>query len=533
MKTKKRYISGILCILLALSLILGACANNGAPATPGDDGAAATTDDTDVPTTDDDTNDDYLPFVHLTGIVPGDPSPAQDEVMEVMNAMLLEDINATIEFRYLNWGEFFERYPLIMAAGEVLDFAYIAEWNNFTSYAARGAYLEITDLVPVYAPDIWRIAHPDAWHSGSFQGRIYGIPHDGASPQTTGGFVFREDLRVLHGVPELTDIRSLEAYMQAIHANEPGMSTYSMDAVNNNMLFRHAQFEKTGWSFDFFGLVYDREDPDARIFLKYEEPEFAELVELMHDWQQQGFWDTSVLATATFVNQVDQHPFAQGFSAFFGLGTGDYGNVNDFIEDHNMDWEAGFFWVTSPSGHIDRTPLLNDGVAVVSTSENPERTLMAMNLLLTDPRYQWLLAYGIEGEHYVVDEDGWGTLPEGISPDEAPIHFWMHPFSWFLYDSGGFPPPRDTAAHHLSLEMEAVASAPTLLGFQFDTSELESELAALNDVWMEFEIPLAWGFIRGDSVQDDIDTLIEQSRAAGIDRVREELQRQVDEFLGN
>ena len=40
-----------------------------------------------------------------------------------------------------------------------------------------------------------------------------------------------------------------------------------------------------------------------------------------------------------------------------------------------------------------------------------------------------LLAYGVEGKHYVVGEDGFPKLPDGITPDNAPMHFGMHPFS--------------------------------------------------------------------------------------------------------
>jgi len=60
---------------------------------------------------------------HIVGYVPGDPSRENDVMMEALNAKLKEEFNATIEFKFFNWGEFFDKYPLLFASGEVFDFA--------------------------------------------------------------------------------------------------------------------------------------------------------------------------------------------------------------------------------------------------------------------------------------------------------------------------------------------------------------------------------------------------------------------------
>ena len=505
MNTKLRFVAILLCLLFVMPIASGYA---GAP------------------------DPSALEPVHLVGYVPGDPSPDSDKMMAVLNEMLTRDINATIEFKYLNWGEFFDKYPLLFTTDEDFDFVYIASWNSYLEHMVKGAYLDITDLLPVYAPDIVATADPDTWKSTSYQGRVYGIPHDGRDRQTAPGTVYREDLRKKYGVPELTGIEQVGEYIAAIKENEPLMARVSKDAVNNNLLLRYAQFEKTGWSFDWYGMVYDREDPDAKLFLKYETPEYRDLIALMVDWQQKGYWDTSVMDNVDFVNQVAESPFGQGLSAFFGTGTGAFNNVLDYIRDENLDWEANMWWTKSPSGHIDKSDTLNDGVSIGVNSKNPERALMAINLLLTQRDYQWLLPYGIENEHYVIGEDGWGMLPEGVTSDNTRYYFWLHPFSWFLYDTGSFPPPRETPAYALELEMDAIANAQTLLGFQFDTSELGTEMAALNDIWVEYEIPLSWGFIQGASIEEDIANLVAKQKAAGMDKVLEEAQQQIDAFLG-
>jgi putative aldouronate transport system substrate-binding protein len=470
----------------------------------------------------------------LIGYVPGDPSPENDVMMEELNAKLKNDINATIEFKYLNWGEFFDKYPLILLSGEVYDFAYIASWAEFHSHAAKGAYLDITDLLDTYAPEIRRIADPAVWNATSYKGRIYGIPHDGQELSTSDGFVYREDLRKKYNVPEIEKIEDFEAYMQAIKENEPGMETNTKDAVNNNMMLRYAEFQRYGWDFDWYGLVYDMEDPTAQLFSKYETDEYKDLIELMAEWREMGFWDTSVISDKEFTNEVQDHPWSQGLNAFFGKGTGHYNMAYEYVEENNLDWEIEYFWPKSPSGYIRKGDVLNDGVSVSPTSPNPERTLMAIDTLLTQKEYQFLMGWGVEERHYVIGEDGFPKLPDGIDADNAPYKYYLHPFSWFFYNTKNTLPQRDEdrPVDILNKEMDAVSKALPLFGFYFDTAELTTEMAALNDIWVEYEIPLQWGFIQ-ESVEADLANLVAKQKAAGIDKVIEEAQRQIDEFIGN
>lgn len=476
---------------------------------------------------------DMTEEAHIVGYVPGDPSRENDVMMEALNAKLKEEFNATIEFKFFNWGEFFDKYPLLFASGEVFDFAYIASWNDYHSYAAKGAYMDITDLVKDYAPDVYRIADPAVWNATSYRGKVYGIPHDGQDLSTQNGFAYRADLGKKHGIEKLETLDELEAYIKAVKEEDPNIATANRDAVNNNLILRYAQFQKTGWDFDWYGLVYQREDPEAKLLLKYETPEYKELIERMAKWKDMGFWDTSVMTGQDFVNEIDQHPFSQGLSAFFGVGSGDYNSALNFVSDYDKDWEIGYFWTKSPSGHINKNDVLNDGVSIAATCKQPERTLQVLNALLTRADYQWLLAYGVEGKHYVVGEDGFPKLPDGITPDNAPMNFGMHPFSWFFFDTINTMPQRaeDRPVDILNKEMDAVSNAAVLYGFYFDTADLATEMAALNDIWVEYEIPLSWGFIN-ESVEADLANLVAKQKAAGIDKVMAEAQRQIDLFLG-
>ena len=73
----------------------------------------------------------------------------------------------------------------------------------------------------------------------------------------------------------------------------------------------------------------------------------------------------------------------------------------------------------------------NNGFAIAATCQNPERTLAAMDLIMNDPRYNTLLQYGIEGETYIINEEGKVDYPEGVTADTTSYN-WENTGFWFI-----------------------------------------------------------------------------------------------------
>ena len=61
-----------------------------------------------------------------------------------------------------------------------------------------------------------------------------------------------------------------------------------------------------------------------------------------------------------------------------------------------------------------------------------------------------------------------------------------------------------------------------------DTDPVKSEYAAMQNVYSQYNAPLRLGMTT--DVQKDLAQLAEKAKAAGNDKVKAELQRQVDEF---
>ena len=146
-----------------------------------------------------------------------------DEALDNLNAMLKEKINATIKPVMVSWGEYKEKMPLIYASGEAYDLVYVANWMNYTSEALKGPFMELSELMPAYAPKTYaELKESGALDTALVDGKLYMVPSP-TTDYTTYVTIWREDLRKKYNVPEITDWDSLAVYMDAIKENEPDM----------------------------------------------------------------------------------------------------------------------------------------------------------------------------------------------------------------------------------------------------------------------------------------------------------------------
>ena len=131
--------------------------------------------------------------------------------------------------------------------------------------------------------------------------------------------------------------------------------------------------------------------------------------------------------------------------------------------------------------------------------------------------------YGVEGTDYTISEDG---VMEKLTKDSF-FPSWMHktfyyePLSDVEYDAAEI-------AEYMAVDTTAIVSKDA--GFTFDPSAVEVEEAALNAIITEKVDPIAYGF--GD-YEKDFPAVLEELKAAGLDKYVEEYQRQFSEFMAN
>ncbi|CRZ33322.1 carbohydrate ABC transporter substrate-binding protein (CUT1 family) [Herbinix hemicellulosilytica] len=165
---------------------------------------------------------------------------------------------------------------------------------------------------------------------------------------------------------------------------------------------------------------------------------------------------------------------------------------------------------------------------ISSFCKNPEAAMRILNVLYTDPEAANLIANGIEGLTYELDENGQMVYPEGANGmadlgwAAASMAYWPNVMlckTWY-YE------PLDV--YEKMMEKNKTCDKSLALGFTFDSTKVANQMAACANVVAQYYTPLMYGEVDIDS------TLVEFQQAlkkAGIDDIIAEKQAQLDAWL--
>jgi putative aldouronate transport system substrate-binding protein len=469
------------------------------------------------------------PEVHLYGYLLGSPLPGMPDVMTELNKKLKKDLNVTMEINYLGWADYQSKYPLVLAAGENIDWIFTASWCMYGQQAVRGAFYQLTpEMLQKNMPLHYKATNPAAWKQALVSGKIYMIPT--ATPdKKVAVALIRGDLRKKYNLPAITKLSQLEPYLKAVKANEPGMIPINMESgYDLGGIFNAVRQETTppfNWAIS--GSVpyiynYETASPKATTELDGDfSAGFLAAAKLTKDWFDKGYFNKDV-----FANKVrSKEAFEQGKSAVaFGNSIDTQGNI---AKANDAGFDVEIIPVLGSTGHYPQDSFINNGLALAATTKNAERTLKALDLMMEDPSYIYLLYYGIEGTNYVV-KNGKIDLPEGLTADKNtyPID---QAGTWWV-DKNYFKPLASWPAAYVALDSKipSMLYATPYAAFQFVPDNVKAELATVTQVWQQYQWPLQVGMV--DDVSQAIATLKDKMAAASSGKVLVEIQKQMDAF---
>ena len=82
-----------------------------------------------------------------------------------------------MKINYIGFGDWTSKYPLILAAGEGIDWIFTASWSFYAQEAGKGAFKALdTDTLKKYMPRHYAITPSDAWNQTLVKGKMYMIP---------------------------------------------------------------------------------------------------------------------------------------------------------------------------------------------------------------------------------------------------------------------------------------------------------------------------------------------------------------------
>ena len=245
--------------------------------------------------------------------------------------------------------------------------------------------------------------------------------------------------------------------------------------------------------------------------------EFAKFAARTYEFSQKGFISPSCQSTAT----ANDYRTATQSTAEYLFGTQSYafGCELDYSNARGIDVRM----VPETAAYMDCTSGQGAMMAVSITSKNPERALMFLNLLNTDPVLMTMMNYGLEGYTYNTNADGTITFIDDARAQYSP---WTNGMGNIR-----ILPPTDAQGAGFWDRFSAYYDAAETLpygGFIFDASEVETEGAALANVFAEYAFNLMSGAVDPDQVLPEFQAKLEE---AGINEFVSAAQTQMEAYL--
>ncbi|MCD9026200.1 extracellular solute-binding protein [Cohnella silvisoli] len=518
-------------LLLALALfvsIISACSggnNDGSesqPASPDASLPAAVQSGESAKPTGPDTSEE----VKLKMVLIGDGAPDAKAVYDELNKKLKQDINATVDVQFLSWADWSQKYQLLFSTGDDFDLIITATWAQFADNARKGAFYEITpDVLQKYAPRTHSDNLPEVLEAGKVEGKQYALPMN-YHEITINGYVVRGDLMDKYGIASIDSIDDFEKYLDAVVKNEKGMVPW--EGTNyDNWIIAKTQLEELREQYQpgNLGLRVDLNDPGAKIIDDIANPDQGaiDLYKRMADWNKKGYISKNAL-----VNKVtSKDSFLSGKSAAFLTNLLEANATYQTVKANHPEWDVRFYPANTTKKVVANSFMAN-AMAINPKSKNPERALMLLDLLRNDEWYNQTTTFGLKGKHWDVSADGKLVLlpaSQGYPPDAACPWGWRNE-KYYLSPSDGLS---NYDAVQTSYRGRAINTK--LNNFAPNLENTKSQQAALKDVENQYELPLRLGFVKGD-VESSYKTMIDKKKAAGQEKLIEDIQQQLNTLLG-
>ena len=448
---------------------------------------------------------------NLKILLMGEESAGQKEVNKAVEDKLKADgFDFTLDYVYVPSNDYANKQTLVASSGEDMDITW-AHKSTINDQVAKGMYAPLDEALKSFGSELVSNTPDYSFKEVTVDGKIYAIPRVAPAAQNDWVVSIRGDLRKKYNIPEIKTLADFEAYADALSKNEKQMTPIYLQSPRE--LYR--VFNPT-YFFPAQGVYIDLADPNLTVKNYWESEAYKKFCDKYYEWVQKG-WATK---DSTKI-KLSSNDFIAG-----KIGTC-YGNV--LFPTEKID----ALKAVSPDGEIESVSFNPDQpkyielatdnlLSVFAQSKKVNESVAFINWIRSSQENYDLMSYGISGTNYNVSGDS--VSIEGIAKEHvyAPKSYTWTDLRFNRYSKNVPAAYIDTIKNW---DKNAIQSP--LLGMAIDTTAFSQETAKLQTVIDQYNLLMEHGLIKYDDKKDE---MLSKAKAAGMDTIISEIQKQVDAF---
>lgn len=549
---KKRTICLLLAMIMVLSIVLAGCSKTAetpaADETPATTEPAETTDNTETPEAPEETAEPALEQKTIQLMITGAGKQANsDKVWAAFNEQLQQYVpNTTVEFIDVSFDEYSEKFSQVLASGEGVDLAWTGWLINKPQNIADGNLMPLDDLLAEYGQGIVDILGENVVeiHRNAADGKLYYLPSwQGLCGERRGWLVVTE-IAELAGDTWIDDTnaalnkwRNNYSGIEDFQAVLDQATKYLAAAKEAGKLGAGINTGRAfGWSmyngmYSFLGVG------GAEIGITYCDGTFTVkdgvagehyklYAKTMADWYKEGYIRSDIMSVDTSTLTMPKNGEITDTTYVF--------SCDPYLTEADQEAaiaDAGMDMTYLPIEENAYLILGGDtSYAIPYCADEPERAMMVLNAIYSQPDLYNTLIYGIEGEDYTKNADGTITTSYvGASPtadDSYGIQRWIIGSCKNALINNGTDPN-----YYADLEaLEETARVNPFLNFTFDRTNVEGICASILNVYYEYGPQLDNG-VAGDNWEELYNNYMAARKDAGIEELVTEFQNQLNAYI--
>lgn len=550
---KKRTICLLLAMIMVLSIVLAGCSKTAetpaADETPATTEPAETTDNTETPEAPEETAEPALEQKTIQLMITGSGKQANsDKVWAAFNEQLQQYVpNTTVEFIDVPFEEYSEKFSQVLASGEGVDLAWTGWLINKPQNIADGNLMPLDDLLAEYGQGIVDILGENVVeiHRNADDGKLYYLPSWQGLVGDRRGWLVVTEIAELAGD---TWIEDTEAALNKWRNNYSDNTEAFQAVLDQATKYLAAAKEagklgagiNTGRVFGWSMYNGTRSNPGvggSEIGIPFEDNTFTVIdgvasehyklyAKTMADWYKEGYIRSDIMSVDTSTLTMPKNGEITDTTYVF--------SCDPYLTEADQDAataDAGMDMTYLPVEENASLILGGDtSYAIPYCADEPERAMMVLNAIYSQPDLYNTLIYGIEGEDYTKNADGTITTSySGASPtadDSYGIQRWIIGSCKNALINNGTDPN-----YYADLEaLEETARVNPFLNFTFDRTNVEGICASILNVYYEYGPQLDNG-VAGDDWEELYNNYMAARKDAGIEELVTEFQNQLNAYI--
>lgn len=438
------------------------------------------------------------------------------KVFEEASELVKEKIGVGLDIVPLEFSNYESKIQVLNASGETFDLMFTSNWaNNYCNNVSKEILVDLGSYLQGDFKDLYDTIPDYMWKASEVNGKIYAVPNQQIAARMPFIYTAAQNEKLLgfdtslfyDGMDYKELLDACESYFRLVKKKENTYTTFSRFWNGTGYVF--GMEEVIGSSLP--GVIRYNSNEPTKVINQYESEEFKYYINLRRKWVKEGLTQQEI-STERHLDYSDDKVVP-----VLILGTTYKPGIESELENSH-EFKSQILMKGNPvltSGGITATMT---GISV--TSKMPEKAMETIRLLNTDKELYNLLSFGIEGLNYT--KTGENRI--------APIAEHMYTSSnWAIgsvYNSFLLPEQADDVWEQTQRINDSAFRSP-LLGFAPQTENLNKEIAACQSIVDEFVDGLDYGVAEDGTYEK----FIQKLKTGGCDKIIEEMQRQIDEWL--